>query len=85
MVESNLRYRVYGNFLNCFVLKRISVDICFFVLQCGSCHVDVALANFLEHSIKQYNNDVLEASKLLCLWLLQERFRKDFTIAVGWM
>ena len=46
-------------------------------------HVDVTLANFLEHSIKHYNNDILEASKLLCLWLLQERFRRDFTVAVG--
>ena len=30
VVESNFRYRVYGNFSNWFVLKRISVDICLF-------------------------------------------------------
>ena len=37
VVESNFRYRAYAKFLNWFVLMRISVEICIFVLQCGFC------------------------------------------------
>ena len=39
VVESNFRYRSHANFSNWFVLKRISVDIRLFVLQCGFCRM----------------------------------------------
>ena len=62
-----MRYRAYAKLLNWFVLMIISVEMLVRPAMWFLSHVDVALANFLKHSIEQYNNNVLKTSKLLFL------------------